>query len=318
MHGEGPNLFLKALQQFVERARHIDIVPGEGPVSALISQQRVVETDATKEAAQPPIEENSLSYVHHLEQDSALARETSSVQEQIHGLIETGTELVFFTDDTVEDASPILSMDQEFPLLPRKTLSPYAPIFVPSALNFLPDLVSCSLGHAPSPVEEDDIFSNFPNKSLVHNLNAVEDYAKERDGPILYTHSDGEDFVFIDSNLKPLHIDLSRCSKHPLHLRKELKGRRTFSPSQIVTRSKTKLLEEGRRSTPIGWEEEDDMMNHDEEILNFFKLCCPHKRETPKPASKLLTKSQKKKMKKKKKKSPISDYGYEDDIEYAY
>ncbi|VFQ89705.1 unnamed protein product [Cuscuta campestris] len=168
-----------------------------------------------------------------------------------------------------------------FPPLPRRMLSPYAPAFLPLSNNTFAAL----LNQDPGCLEEEDPFAKINEQSLVLCSNAVEDHAKERDGPILYTHSEGEDLVFIDTKLKPLKIDLSRCFKQPFNLRKELKGRKTFSPSQIVTRSKAKILAEGRRITPIGWEEEQEMLDpqqsHEEEVIDFFKLCCPTKKEEP-------------------------------------
>ncbi|VFQ96191.1 unnamed protein product [Cuscuta campestris] len=178
-----------------------------------------------------------------------------------------------------------------FPPLPRRKLSPLAPAFVPLSNNSFAAL----LNPDHEDIEEEETFSNINERSLVLYSNAVEDHEKERDGPILYTHSEGEDYVFIDSKFKPLQIDLSRCPKHPFHLRKAVKGRRTYSPSQMVTRSKAKLLEEGRRNTPIGWEEEDDLHDpqesHEDEVIKFFKLCCPNKIDEPKPPNKPLSKS---------------------------
>lgn len=207
-----------------------------------------------------------------------------------------------------------------FPPLPRRMLSPFAPAFVPLSNNSFAALLNQDHGD----LEEEDPFSMINERSLVLYSNAVEDHEKERDGPILYTHSEGEDYVFIDSKLKPLQIDLSRCPKHPLHLHKAIKGRRTYSPSQMVTRSKAKLLEAGRRNTPIGWEEEDEMHypqeSHEDEVIKFFKLCCPNKIDEPKPPNKPMSKSQKKKLKKKKNKRQVTD-GFEDenyDLDYAY
>lgn len=92
----------------------------------------------------------------------------------------------------------------------------------------------------------------------------------------------------------------------------------------MVTRSKAKLLEAGRRNTPIGWEEEDEMHypqeSHEDEVIKFFKLCCPNKIDEPKPPNKPMSKSQKKKLKKKKNKRQVTD-GFEDenyDLDYAY
>ncbi|VFQ90414.1 unnamed protein product [Cuscuta campestris] len=225
---------------------------------------------------------------------------------------ETNKQIVIFQTKSAPIFSLSTSQAEEFPPLPRKIRSPSAPAFVPAiyAALFTQERRTEAIADP-----EEDPFSKLNGHSLVLSLNAVEDHAQDRDGPILYTHSDGEDFVFIDTKLKPLQIDLSRCSKHPLHLRKELKGRRTFSLSQIVTRSKAKILEQGRKFNPIGWVEEEDLLDpqesHEDEAIEFFKLCCPNKIEEPKPLSKPLTKTQKKKMKKKKKQSQYSEYGVE-------
>ncbi|VFQ77898.1 unnamed protein product [Cuscuta campestris] len=156
-----------------------------------------------------------------------------------------------------------------FPPLPRIILSPYAPAFVPALCSYAA-LFTQKQGTEAETEPKEDPFSNLNGQNLLLSLNAVEDHPKEKEGPILYTHSDGEDFVFIDTKLKPLQIDFSRCSKHPLQLRKELKGRKTYSPSQIVTRSKAKILEQGRKFNPIGWIEEEDLLDpqesHEDEI----------------------------------------------------
>ncbi|VFQ70669.1 unnamed protein product [Cuscuta campestris] len=120
--------------------------------------------------------------------------------------------------------------------------------------------------------------------------------------------------------LRPLQIDLSSCPTNPLYLRKEQKGRKTYSPSQIVTRSRAKLLAQGRRVTPIGWEEEQELIDpqesHEQEVINFFKLCCPNKKEDRKPPSKPMSKSQKKKLKKKKKHNQVFVLGYDEEDFY--
>ncbi|VFQ83056.1 unnamed protein product [Cuscuta campestris] len=186
-------------------------------------------------------------------------------------------------------------------------LSPFATEFIPLKPNSyaaLFDQVNELEDGRPLMVDE---FVKIDDGNMALSNNALEDIWEEREGPILYTHSEGEDKVFNDNILKPLQIDYSRMFKTPFELGREFKGRHIYSPSQIVTRSKAKILEEGRKKTPIGWEERSDgsESNFAEDIRNFFKECCPNKPEkaTKKQSTnKPLTKSQKKKSKKKLKK----------------
>lgn len=77
----------------------------------------------------------------------------------------------------------------------------------------------------------EDIFERINGRSLVHCLNAVEELVVDREEPLYFTHSEGEDRVLFHSHLKPLQIDLSRCALQSLPLGRVYKGRRTFSPS---------------------------------------------------------------------------------------
>ncbi|VFQ79898.1 unnamed protein product [Cuscuta campestris] len=132
----------------------------------------------------------------------------------------------------------------------------------------------------------EDPLANIDGRNMALSNNAIEDMPQERVEPILYTHSDGEDKAFIDYELKPLQIDTSRCSRTPLFLGRVFKGRKTFSPSHMVTRSKARLLTEGRKNTPLGLlDESDDSANSfDNDIIQAFKLSCPVKKEAaPKP-----------------------------------
>lgn len=83
---------------------------------------------------------------------------------------------------------------------------------------------------------------------------------------MLHTHSEGEDTTFNVNILKPLQIDYSRLFTTPFDLGRKYKGRHTFSPSQIVTRSRAKMLAEGRKKTPIGWEKYSE--SSDEEDIS--------------------------------------------------
>ncbi|VFQ81235.1 unnamed protein product [Cuscuta campestris] len=311
---DGPKLFTKALSLFTKRATNLEfcskVCVSEEPKESLHHSPKG--TDASS----LPIDTGD-------EVNTKCSGEVTSSEGFVGdlSLAETNKQIVIYQTKAALSFTLSTSQSEEFPPLPRKILSPSAPAFVPAIYSYAA-LFTQEEGSEAIANLEDDPFSNLHVQSLILSLNAVEDHAKDRDGPILYTHSNGEDFVFIDTKLKPLQIDLLRCSKHPLHLRKELKGRRTYSPSQIVTRSKAKILEQGRKFNPIGWVEEEDLLDpqesHEDEVINFFKLCCPHKIEDPKPLTKPLTKTQKKKMKKKKKQSQFSAYGFEEEIEYAY
>ncbi|VFQ73276.1 unnamed protein product [Cuscuta campestris] len=127
---------------------------------------------------------------------------------------EPNKQLVIYQTKAAPGFTLSTSQSEEFPPLPRKILSPSAPAFVPAIYSYAA-LFTQEEGSEAIADLEDDPFSNLHGQSLILSLNAVEDHAKDRDGPILYTHSDGEDFVFIDTKLKPMQIDLSRCSKHP-------------------------------------------------------------------------------------------------------
>ncbi|RAL48727.1 hypothetical protein DM860_001047 [Cuscuta australis] len=209
------------------------------------------------------------------------------------------------------------SYNIQYPQLLRSCLSRFAAEFIPLKPNAYAALFDQQIDLVDGSPLKDDEFDKIDDGNLVLSNNALEDIREEREGPILYTHSEGEDRVFNDNILKPLQIDYSRMFKIPFDLGREFKGRHTFSPSQIVTRSRAKILEEGRKKTPIGWEERSDgsESNFAEDITNFFKECCPNK---PEPATKKqstkkpLTKGQKKKSKKKLKKKMARGHEKED------
>ncbi|RAL47989.1 hypothetical protein DM860_016190 [Cuscuta australis] len=89
---------------------------------------------------------------------------------------------------------------------------------------------------------KEDPFKLLNEKNLVLHFNALEERISPSDEPIWYNHSDVEDAPFFVSKIRPLAIDLSRCSKISMDLPKVFKRRKLFSPSQIVTRSKAKVL----------------------------------------------------------------------------
>ncbi|VFQ69618.1 unnamed protein product [Cuscuta campestris] len=310
---DGPNLFTKALSLFTKGATNLE---ESSKVCVSVEPQEPLRHSPTGSAASSlPTTGQDVNTQRSGDVTSSegfVGDPTSAV---------TNKQLVIFQTEAAPNYSLSTSQIEEFSPLPWKILSPFAPTFVPAVYSYA-DIFTKDQGFKATAEPEEDPFTNLNGQSLVLSLNAVEDHTKDKEGPILYTHSDGKDFVFIDTKLKTFQIDFSRCSKHPLHLRKELKGRRTYSPSQIVMRSKAKILEQGRKFNPIGWVEEEDLLDpqesHEDEVIKFFKLCCPNKIEDPKPLSKPLTKTQKKKMKKKKKQSQFSDYSFDEEIEYAY
>ncbi|VFR01274.1 unnamed protein product [Cuscuta campestris] len=108
-------------------------------------------------------------------------------------------------------------------------------------------------------------------------LNALEDAAPENDEPALYTHSEGETTVFIDSKVEPIRINTSRCSKVSMLLPKLAKGKPTFSPSHMVTRSRAKIIAAGRKENPIkgvGTSEDEGEFTV-KGIHSAFKKTCP-------------------------------------------
>ncbi|VFQ91590.1 unnamed protein product [Cuscuta campestris] len=122
----------------------------------------------------------------------------------------------------------------------HKLLSPFAKEFIPQSNSF------STLSHLGTEdnvlVMEEDPFKHLNEKNLVLHFNALEERISPSDEPIWYNHSDVEDAPFFVSKIRPLAIDLSRCSKISMDLPKVFKRRKLFSPSQIVTRSKAKVL----------------------------------------------------------------------------
>ncbi|RAL42548.1 hypothetical protein DM860_011166 [Cuscuta australis] len=259
---DGPILFIRALSSFIQRASKSETNPVRDMDQSLSPTPDMELATSLPSQISGTKEEDDIHTSSFRENEGSELIPTP-LPEPIHTerqmVIYEGTEPKFNISKTYTDL---------FTPLSRKMLSPYAPLFVPLSCNPFAALDNRDQEQdkLATCLEDEDPFSQLNEQSMVLSLNALEDHTKERDGPILYTHSEGEDIVFIDSKLKPLQIDLSRCSRHPLYLRKELKGRRTYSPSQIVTRSKAKLLEIGRRITPIGWEEEEDLIDPHESL----------------------------------------------------
>ncbi|RAL49982.1 hypothetical protein DM860_017483 [Cuscuta australis] len=223
--------------------------------------------------------------------------------------LDLGSSLV--ESDKLEGNTPIEEASQRYnihyPALPRVILSPFAAEFIPLMPNPYAALFDHVEGLGNNSSLKDVEFDKIDDGNKVLCNNALEEIRDERDGPILYTHSEGEEKAFNENILKPLQIDYSRMFKTPFDLGRDCKGRRIYSPSQIVTRSRAKLLKEGRKKTPIGWEEGPDSSEvpYADDIRNLFKLCCPNKPEKPlqkQSSNKPLTKRQKKKSKKRLKK----------------
>ncbi|RAL39065.1 hypothetical protein DM860_011551 [Cuscuta australis] len=312
-------LFFKAVSSFIDKVAKDAITKTLeiAPATTTIAQTSVQTQTTTEHHSLSPPQLDTLGVVtprlqlekYHF--DSAEHNGLTEAYLRIEGIDKdtTSLECESHLDATQGETVPAL-----FPPLPSSTMSPFAPPFIPVLKNTFAALFSKGHGVENKDKEPLDPFSKINDMSLVHSLNAVEDLIEERDGPILYTHSDGDDKVFIDSKLRPLQVDFSRCFKQPLSLRKELRGTRTFSPSQIVTRSKAKILEEGKKITPLLWEESESQDSFEEEVIKCFKLCCPNKKEVcSKIANKPLKKSQKKKAKKRLKKSMATDIEDDED-----
>ncbi|VFQ76015.1 unnamed protein product [Cuscuta campestris] len=95
-----------------------------------------------------------------------------------------------------------------------------------------------------------DLF-NCSSTARMMKLNALEDASPGFEEPALYTHCEGEKTVFIDSKLEPFRIITPSSSNMSLQLPKLAKGKATYSPSLMVTRSKAKILAAGRKDNPI-------------------------------------------------------------------
>ncbi|VFQ73123.1 unnamed protein product [Cuscuta campestris] len=186
----------------------------------------------------------------------------------------------------------------------HKPLSPFAMEFIPQSNSF------STLSHLGTEenVMEEDPFKHFNEKSLVLHFNALEERLSPSDEPIWYNHSDVEDAPFCVSKLRPLAIDLSKCSKISMDLPKVFKRRKLFSPSQIVTRSKAKVLSSCNSILPLGRyvsESDDNFVSEFEGALE--NICRPIKGgkeldfslQAPKPKKKGRQRSKAQKKKKK-------------------
>ncbi|VFQ73332.1 unnamed protein product [Cuscuta campestris] len=252
---EGPQLFFKALSTFVERAlqcgkvrgneiettKPSDIlevaVVGETVVDAhkspsLDSKDRI-EHDAKQlhyslllntHNGEAPSEISSDPHFSILPRPDPSQEELESIQigdlnlDKQELSLDLGSSLV--ESDKLEGNTPTEEASQryniQYPALPRVILSP-------------------CLGNNSS--LKDVEFDKIDDRNKVLCNNALEEIRDERDGPILYTHSEGEDKAFNENILKPLQIDYSRMFKTPFDLGRDYKGRRIYSPSQIVNRS---------------------------------------------------------------------------------
>ncbi|VFQ93037.1 unnamed protein product [Cuscuta campestris] len=137
-------------------------------------------------------------------------------------------------------------------------------------------------------------------------LNALEDASPGFEEPALYTHSEGEKTVFIDSKLEPFRIITPSSSNMSLQLPKLAKGKATYSPSHMVTRSRAKIIAAGRKEHPIKGVDTSDEESESfvEGIRSAFKRSCPSIKTkniqtfTPTSESQVkLSKKQKKKAK---------------------
>ncbi|VFQ89714.1 unnamed protein product [Cuscuta campestris] len=117
-----------------------------------------------------------------------------------------------------------------------RSLSPEAAPFIPISYNSFEVLDSNDDITLEEPEETRKIINigdmiemfNCTSYHRVMKLNALEDAAPENDEPALYTHSEGETTVFIDSKVEPIRINTSRCSKVSMLLPKLAKERDTM------------------------------------------------------------------------------------------
>ncbi|VFQ83059.1 unnamed protein product [Cuscuta campestris] len=325
-----------AISSFVERARCLNKANGFGEFGEALglSGDRVIEAAVLGETEYGP--------VHSSEQIPTLAsKATLALEQKFKDLNRNVARDPFYDSQSKKDLSQedlqhgnntdqtyCLDLDlhklkaniaqaeasstynSQYPELPRVCISPFSAEFIPLKPNSYAALFDQVNDQEDGRPLSEDEFVKIDDGNMVLCNNALEDIWEEKEGLILFTHSEGEDKVFNDNILKPLQIDYSRMFKTPFDLGREFKGRNIYSPSQIVTRSNAKILEEGRKKTPIGWEERSNgsESNFAEDIRNFFKECCPNK---PKKATKNqssnkpLTKSQKKRSKKKLKKKMV-------------
>ncbi|VFQ95812.1 unnamed protein product, partial [Cuscuta campestris] len=106
----------------------------------------------------------------------------------------------------------------QYPPLPKVLLSPFVAEFIPLMPNPYAAFFNHVEGLGKNSSLKDDEFNKIDDGNKVLCNNALEEIRDEREGPILYTHSEGEDKAFNDNILKPLQIDYSRMFKTPFDL----------------------------------------------------------------------------------------------------
>lgn len=122
--------------------------------------------------------------------------------------------------------------------------------------------------------------------SRLLKLNAIEDVTPESGEPALFTHSDGELNALNDSKLEPCRFIIPSSSRVSMQLPKLDKGKRTFSLSHRVTRSKAKRIAEGRKKAHIRGVDTSDEEGESwvESIRSAFKSSC-HTIKAKKPST---------------------------------
>ncbi|VFQ79587.1 unnamed protein product [Cuscuta campestris] len=197
-------------------------------------------------------------------------------------------------DDTAKESNSLLFKDHwegaeadmgcEAPLDQQYITSQAALTFIPCSLNPFGILESsedheetleaCNLNSGGDNLM--DLF-NCSSTARMMKLNALEDAGPEFEEPALYTHSEGEKTVFIDSKLEPFRIITPSSSKMSMQLPKLAKGKATYSPSHMVTRSRAKMIAAGRKEHPIKGVDTSDEERESfvEGIRSAFKRSCP-------------------------------------------
>ncbi|VFQ64088.1 unnamed protein product [Cuscuta campestris] len=303
--GDGTKIFLRALGNFLDRITLSQYGKEENNHFAVDNSVIKVDVDqglvdcniSVQDASEIRITGNTSTLVSEGQIDMVLRGEDRSDVPQ-----DATDKQLALCHSPNQDGEHQPSYLIEYPLLPRSRLSPLAAEFIPTMPNSFAALFNQGDYTTIDSTTEEDLLAHINDKNMALCNNAIKDFLPETDEPILYTHSEGEDNVFIDYAIKPLQIDTSRCSKTPLILGRVFKGKKTFSPSQMVTRSKARLLYEGRKKTPIGCLEDPDEPTDTfaAEIIEAFKKTCPSQKEVPpKKQQQPLTRSQKKKAKKK-------------------
>ncbi|VFR01301.1 unnamed protein product [Cuscuta campestris] len=106
--------------------------------------------------------------------------------------------------ENTAQAEPSSSYNSQYPQLPRVCLSPFAAEFIPLKPNSYAALFDQVKDLEEGSPFKDVDFDKIDDGNMVLSNIALEDIWEEREGPILYTHSEGEDKAFNDNILKPL------------------------------------------------------------------------------------------------------------------